>query len=37
VAPNGEPHLVAPLGDKQLWMGFFSDPDGNVFALMQLR
>ena len=37
VAPNGEPHLVAPLGDQQLWMGFFSDPDGNVFALMQLR
>ena len=37
VAPDGEPHLVAPLGDKQLWMGFFSDPDGNVFALMQLR
>jgi predicted enzyme related to lactoylglutathione lyase len=37
VAPNGEPHLVAPLGDKQLWMGFFSDPDGNLFALMQLR
>ena len=31
------PHLVAPLGDKQLWMSFHADPDGNVFALTQLR
>lgn len=31
------PHIVAPLGDKHLWLGAFADPDGNVFELMQLR
>ena len=31
------PHRVAPLGDKQLWMAFYSDADDNTFALTQLR
>ncbi|HEX7090746.1 MAG TPA: VOC family protein [Longimicrobiales bacterium] len=29
-----EPHLVADLGDRELWMAFFRDPDQNVAAIM---
>ena len=32
-----EPHFIAKLGDKELWMGFFRDPSGNLFALMSER
>ena len=28
------PHLVAPMPDHDLWMGFFRDTEGNVMALM---
>lgn len=28
------PHIVARMPDHDLWMSFFRDPDGNVFALM---
>ncbi|MCC6626021.1 MAG: VOC family protein [Chloroflexi bacterium] len=28
------PHVVARLGANDLWMAFFTDPDGNVLALM---
>ncbi len=28
-----EPHLVADIGDRELWMTFFKDPDGTVLAL----
>jgi methylmalonyl-CoA/ethylmalonyl-CoA epimerase len=28
------PHLIAPMEDHDLWMTFFSDPAGNVLALM---
>lgn len=31
------PHRVARLGDNELWMAFFRDPDGNVFALSAER
>jgi len=31
------PHFIAKLGDKELWMGFFRDPFGNLFALMSER
>ena len=31
---DGLPHLVAPMDDHDLWMAFFSDPDGHVLALM---
>ncbi len=37
VAKNGEPHFIAKLGAKELWMGFLEDPDGHVFALMEER
>jgi methylmalonyl-CoA/ethylmalonyl-CoA epimerase len=37
VAKNGEPHFIAKLGTKDLWMGFLEDPDGHVFALMEER
>ena len=29
-----EPHLIAPMEDHDLWMTFFSDPDGHILALM---
>jgi methylmalonyl-CoA/ethylmalonyl-CoA epimerase len=29
-----EPHLVAPIGDHNLYMSFFNDPAGNTLALM---
>ena len=29
-----EPHLIARLADREVWMGFFRDPDRNVLALM---
>jgi methylmalonyl-CoA/ethylmalonyl-CoA epimerase len=28
-----EPHFVAPLGAKDLWMAFFRDSEGNLMAL----
>jgi predicted enzyme related to lactoylglutathione lyase len=31
------PHFIAKLGDKELWMAFFRDPFGNLFALMSER
>jgi methylmalonyl-CoA/ethylmalonyl-CoA epimerase len=30
----GEPHIIAPMADHDLWMAFFEDPDENVFSLM---
>jgi methylmalonyl-CoA/ethylmalonyl-CoA epimerase len=32
---EGEPHLIAKMDDHDLWMAFFSDPDGHALALMQ--
>jgi predicted enzyme related to lactoylglutathione lyase len=32
-----EPHFVAKLGAKDLWMAAFRDPDGNVFEFMSER
>lgn len=29
-----EPHLIANLGNIEVWMAFFRDPDDNVLALM---
>jgi methylmalonyl-CoA/ethylmalonyl-CoA epimerase len=29
-----DPHLVARMGDQELWMAFFEDIDGNVLGLM---
>jgi methylmalonyl-CoA/ethylmalonyl-CoA epimerase len=31
---EGEPHLIARMPDHELWMAFFRDPEGNLFALM---
>jgi methylmalonyl-CoA/ethylmalonyl-CoA epimerase len=28
-----QPHFVAPLGKKELWMSFFDDTEGNVMAI----
>ena len=30
-----QPHLIARMPDHELWMVFFSDPDGNTLALME--
>jgi methylmalonyl-CoA/ethylmalonyl-CoA epimerase len=37
VAAGGEPHFIAPLGERELWMAFLRDPDGHLFALMSER
>ena len=30
----GEPHLIARLADREVWMAFFADTEGNTLALM---
>lgn len=30
---DGEPHVVGRLGESDVWMAFFRDPDSNVVAL----
>jgi methylmalonyl-CoA/ethylmalonyl-CoA epimerase len=32
-----EPHLIARMPDHELWMTFFTDPDGHTLALMSER
>ena len=34
VAFDSAPHLIADLGDRELWMAFFKDSEGNQLALM---
>ena len=34
VAFMDEPHLIARMPDHDLWMTFFTDPDGHTLALM---
>jgi methylmalonyl-CoA/ethylmalonyl-CoA epimerase len=29
-----EPHLIARLSDREVWMAFFDDTEGNTLALM---
>ena len=29
-----QPHRIAPMEDHDLWMTFFTDPDGHILALM---
>lgn len=31
---EGGPQLIADMGDHELWMAFFQDPEENVLALM---
>ena len=31
---NSTPHLIAKMDDHDLWMAFFTDPDGHTLALM---
>ena len=31
---DGPPHLIACMEDHDLWMAFFTDPDGHTLALM---
>jgi methylmalonyl-CoA/ethylmalonyl-CoA epimerase len=35
VKSEGDPHQVADLGDRDLWLAFFRDSEGNVMALME--
>ncbi len=32
-----DPHLIVTMPDHELWMAFFSDPDGHTLALMEER
>ena len=32
---ESKPHLIAKMDDHDLWMAFFTDPDGHTLALMQ--
>lgn len=34
VQVEGEPHLVAPMPDHDLWLSFYKDSEGNHFGLM---
>jgi methylmalonyl-CoA/ethylmalonyl-CoA epimerase len=34
IAFRSQPHVVADLGDRVLWLSDFEDGEGNVFALM---
>jgi methylmalonyl-CoA/ethylmalonyl-CoA epimerase len=34
VAFDSAPHLIADLGDRELWMAFFKDTEGSQLALM---
>jgi methylmalonyl-CoA/ethylmalonyl-CoA epimerase len=34
VAFDSAPHLIADLGDRELWMAFFQDSEANQLALM---
>ncbi|MEM7002034.1 MAG: hypothetical protein AAF529_14695 [Pseudomonadota bacterium] len=31
------PHLLADMPDHELWMAFFTDPDGHMLAIMEER
>ena len=31
------PHLIAKLADREVWMAFFDDTEGNTLALMSER
>lgn len=31
---EGEPHFVADLGDRELWLAFFRDSEANLLGLM---
>ncbi|RPI23510.1 MAG: VOC family protein [Acidobacteria bacterium] len=31
---RAEPHLIAKLPDREVWMAFFDDSEGNLLALM---
>jgi predicted enzyme related to lactoylglutathione lyase len=32
---GSKPHVIAKMDDHDLWMAFFTDPDGHTLALMQ--
>jgi predicted enzyme related to lactoylglutathione lyase len=32
-----QPHVVHRAGERELWMAFFDDSEGNILALMQWR
>jgi len=34
---EGPPHLIADMGDHELWMAFFRDSEANLLALMSER
>ena len=34
---EGQPHLIAPMGQYDLWMAFFRDSEDNLMALMSRK
>jgi catechol 2,3-dioxygenase-like lactoylglutathione lyase family enzyme len=34
IAFKHQPHLIAKMDDHDLWMAFFTDPDGHMLAVM---
>ena len=37
VGSLGTPHVVGKLGDKEVWIAEFKDPDGNLLALQSIQ
>ncbi|MDZ7869960.1 MAG: VOC family protein [Rheinheimera sp.] len=35
IVSEQSPHCVAQMGDYDLWLAFFRDPDGNLLALLE--
>jgi methylmalonyl-CoA/ethylmalonyl-CoA epimerase len=33
----GEPHMIANMGNHELWMAFFKDTEGNLLSFMEER
>ncbi len=33
----GTPHVVAKMGNSEIWIGFISDPTGTIFGLIEER
>lgn len=31
---QGEPHMISKMGETEVWMAFFRDPDGNTHAIL---
>ena len=37
IALTHTPHLIATMDDHDLWMAFFTDPDGNGWSIQEFK